>query len=59
MNIFNEFLTRIRKNEGMFIFKKQLLDEIKKSNKDQYLIKLERNKGLMIVAIPIKNNYKI
>lgn len=56
MNIFNEFLSRINKQEGMFIFKNQLLNQIKKSNDDQYAIKIEKGKGLMIVAIPIKNS---
>lgn len=53
MDIFSEFLLKIKKQEGMFIFKKQLLDELKRSNKTQYSIKLERQKGLLIVAIPV------
>ncbi len=59
MNIVDEFINRIKKNEGLFIFKKQLLSQIRSTNKDQFAIKYEPSKHMIIVAIPVKKNFKI
>lgn len=59
MNIIDEFLNKIKKNEGLFIFKNQLINQIKSTNKDQFSIKYEPNKNLLIVAIPVSRNFKV
>jgi hypothetical protein len=59
MDIFNEFTVRIKKNEGLFIFKNQLIDQIRRTNKNQFSIKYEKEKNLIIVAIPVGKDFKI
>jgi hypothetical protein len=59
MDIFNEFIARIKKNEGLFIFKNQLMDQIRRTNKDRFSVKYEKEKNLIIVAIPIGKDFKI
>ena len=59
MDIIQEFVNRIRKSEGLFIHKDQLLNEIKKSNKRQFAISIDQSKGLLLVAIEIKNGLKL
>jgi hypothetical protein len=59
MNIIDEFINRIKKNEGLFIFKNQLLSQIRTANKDQFAIKYEPSKNILIVAIPVNKNFKV
>jgi hypothetical protein len=59
MDIFNEFIARIKKNEGLFIFKNQLMGQIRRANKNQFSIKYEKEKNLIIVAIPVGKDFKI
>ncbi len=59
MDIFKDFLSRINKHEGLFIFKQQLINQIKSSPKQEVSIKHDQNSNLLIVAIPVDKKFKI
>lgn len=59
MDIFKDFLTRINKHEGLFMFKQQLINQIKKTSKQEFSIKHDQDSNLLIVAIPVDKKFKI
>lgn len=59
MNIFKDFLTRINKHEGLFIFKQELINQIRNTSKQEFSIKHDHNSNLIIVAIPVDKKFKV
>lgn len=59
MNIFKDFLTRINKHEGLFIFKQELINQIRNTSKQEFSIKHDQNSNLIIVAIPVDKKFKV
>lgn len=59
MNIFKDFLTRINKHEGLFIFKQELINQIRNTSKQEFSIKHDQNSNLIIVAILVDKKFKI
>lgn len=59
MDIFKDFLSRINKHEGLFIFKQELINQIKNTSKREFSIRHDQNSNLIIVAIPVDKKFRV
>jgi hypothetical protein len=59
MNTIKEWLNRLQRQDGLFMSKDRLIQEIRKSSKNQLPIQYEHGTGIIIVAIPAPINFKI
>jgi hypothetical protein len=59
MNSIKEWITRLTKQEGSYLTKERLMQEIRKSNKSSLPVEYEAGSGLIIVAIPVHTNFRI
>jgi hypothetical protein len=59
MNTIKEWLNRLQRQDGLFLSKDRLIQEIRKSSKNQMPIQYEPGTGIIILAIPVSSNFKI
>jgi hypothetical protein len=59
MNTIKEWLNRLQRQDGLFLSKDRLIQEIRKSSKNQLPIEYKVGTGIIIVAIPVPINFQI
>ena len=59
MNTIKEWLNRLQRQDGLFLSKDRLIQEIRKSSKNQLPIEYKGGTGIIIVAIPVPINFQI
>lgn len=59
MNTIKDWITRLTKQEGSYLTKERLIQEIRKSNKTSLPVEYKPGSGVIIVAIPVPSNFQI
>jgi len=59
MNTIKDWINRLTKQEGIYLTRERLIQEIRKSNKASLPIEYKAGTGLIIVAIPVPTNFQI
>lgn len=59
MNTIKDWLKKITKQEGNFIGKERLIQEIRKSTKTSLPIEYQEGSGMLIVCIPVSTTFRI
>lgn len=59
MNTIKDWIRKLTKNEGSFISKDRLIQEIRKSTKTSLPIDYQEGNGILIVCIPVSNTFRI
>ena len=59
MNTIKDLINRLTKQEGSYLTKERLIQEIRKSSKSSLPIEYKNGTGVIIVAIPVPSNFQI
>jgi hypothetical protein len=59
MNKIKDWINRFSKQDGIYLTKEKLIQEIRKTSKSSFPIEYKSGTGLLIVAIPVPTNFQI
>ena len=59
MKTIKDWISRLTKQDGIYLSKERLIQEIRKTNKTSLPIEYKPGSGLIIVAIPVPTNFQI
>jgi|GEM_PF-2872499 len=59
MKTIKDWISRLTKQDGIYLSKERLIQEIRKTNKTSLPIEYKPGSGLIIVAIPVSTNFQI
>lgn len=59
MNTIKDWINRLTKQEGSYLTKERIIQEIRKSSKSSLPIEYKTGTGIIIVAIPVPTNFQI
>jgi len=59
MNTIKDWISKLTKQDGIYLSKERLIQEIRKANKTSLPIEYKPGSGLIIVAIPVPTNFQI
>ena len=59
MNTIKDWINRLNKQDGSYLPKERLIQEIRKANKTSLPVEYKTGSGIIIVAIPVPTNFQI
>jgi hypothetical protein len=59
MNTVKDWIGRLTKQEGSYLTKERIIQEIKKTTKGSLPVEYKDGAGVLIVAIPVPSNFRI
>jgi hypothetical protein len=59
MNNIKDWINKLTKQDGIYLSKERLIQEIRKANKTSLPVEYKPGTGVMIVAIPVPTNFQI
>jgi hypothetical protein len=59
MNTIKDWINRLNKQDGSYLPKERLIQEIRKANKTSLPVEYKTGSGVIIVAIPVPTNFQI
>lgn len=54
-----DWITRLTKQDGVYLSRERLIQEIRRANKASLPVEYKPGTGVMIVAIPVPTNFQI
>ena len=59
MNSIEYWINKLSKQDGRYLTKERIIQEIRKSNKASLPVEYQPGTGVVIVAIPVSTNFQI
>ena len=59
MNNIRDWINRLTKQEGSYLTKERVIQEIRKANKASLPVEYKSGTGVIVIAIPVATNFQI